>query len=44
MRTEISAKFRREKVEADLAAAGFRLARWWTDSAGDFALALAERR
>jgi L-histidine N-alpha-methyltransferase len=41
MRTEISAKFRREGVEAELAAAGLRLAAWWTDPAGDFALSLA---
>ena len=44
MRTEISAKFRREGVEAELAAAGFELARWWTDAAGDFALSLSVRR
>lgn len=43
-RTEISAKFRWEKVEAELAAAGLELARWWTDAAGDFALALTGRR
>jgi L-histidine N-alpha-methyltransferase len=41
MRTEISAKFRREGVEAELAAAGLRLANWWTDPAGDFALSLS---
>lgn len=41
IRTEISAKFRREKVVAELAAAGFRLEHWWTDPAGDFALSLA---
>ncbi len=41
LRTEISAKFRREGVEAELAAAGLRLARWWTDAAGDFALSLS---
>jgi L-histidine N-alpha-methyltransferase len=41
MRTEISAKFRRSGVEAELAAAGLELARWWTDSAGDFAVSLA---
>ncbi|MDP9069976.1 MAG: L-histidine N(alpha)-methyltransferase [Actinomycetota bacterium] len=41
MRTEISAKFRREGVEAELAAAGFELVRWWTDPAGDFALSLS---
>ena len=41
MRTEISAKFRREGVEAELAAAGLRLDRWMTDPDGDFALSLA---
>ena len=41
MRTEISAKFRREGVEAELAAAGLELAAWWTDPPGDFALSLA---
>ena len=41
IRTEISAKFRRDKVAAELAAAGYRLAEWWTDPAGDFALSLA---
>jgi L-histidine N-alpha-methyltransferase len=39
--TEISAKFRREGVEAELAAAGFSLEQWWTDPAGDFGLSLA---
>ena len=41
LRTEISAKFRRERVERELAAAGFQLAEWWTDPAGDFALSLS---
>jgi L-histidine N-alpha-methyltransferase len=41
MRTEISAKFRRDHVETELAAAGLRLAEWWTDPAGDFALSLS---
>jgi L-histidine N-alpha-methyltransferase len=41
MRTEISAKFRRSVVESELAAAGLRLADWWTDSRGDFALSLS---
>jgi L-histidine N-alpha-methyltransferase len=41
LRTEISAKFRRAGVEAELAAAGLRLAEWWTDPAGDFALSLS---
>ncbi len=41
IRTEISAKFRREGVERELAAAGFGLDSWWTDSQGRFALSLA---
>lgn len=44
MRTEISAKFRRPGVEAELAAAGFDLAHWWADASGDFALSLSFRR
>jgi L-histidine N-alpha-methyltransferase len=43
MRTEISAKFRRERVESELAAAGFEVVHWWTDQAGDFALSLSVR-
>ena len=39
--TEISSKFRREKVAAELAAAGLELTHWWTDPAGDFALSLS---
>jgi L-histidine N-alpha-methyltransferase len=41
MRTEISAKFRREGIEAELAAAGLRVLRFWTDPDGDFGLTLA---
>jgi L-histidine Nalpha-methyltransferase len=41
MRTEISAKFRREKVVEELATAGLGLRAWWTDPAGDFALSLS---
>jgi len=41
MRTEISAKFRRRRVEDELAEAGLALARWWTDENGDFALSLS---
>ncbi|MGY2078579.1 L-histidine N(alpha)-methyltransferase [Modestobacter sp. SYSU DS0657] len=41
LRTEISAKFRRERVESELTAAGLRVTHWWTDPAGDFALSLA---
>ncbi|MGZ4713384.1 MAG: L-histidine N(alpha)-methyltransferase [Acidimicrobiia bacterium] len=43
MRTEISAKFRQERVERELADAGFELVDWWTDADGDFALSLARR-
>jgi L-histidine Nalpha-methyltransferase len=42
LRTEISAKFRREKIQAELAAAGLRMRRFWTDPAADFALTLAQ--
>jgi L-histidine N-alpha-methyltransferase len=41
MRTEISAKFRRDRVEAELAAAGLAVVAWWTDPDGDFALSLS---
>ena len=41
MRTEVSAKFRREGVEAELAAAGFALQHWWTDRQERFGLSLA---
>lgn len=41
MRTEISAKFRRAGVEAELGDADLALARWWTDADGDFAVSLA---
>jgi L-histidine N-alpha-methyltransferase len=41
MRTETSAKFRRELVEEDLVSTGLRPIHWWTDANEDFALALA---
>ena len=41
MRTEVSAKFRREGVTQELAAAGFTLDHWWTDLTGRFGLSLA---
>ncbi|WP_406291196.1 L-histidine N(alpha)-methyltransferase [Embleya sp. NBC_00896] len=41
LRTEISVKFRREALEAELAGAGFTIRRWWTDSRERFALLLA---
>ncbi|KUJ69038.1 dimethylhistidine N-methyltransferase [Streptomyces albus subsp. albus] len=43
MRTEVSAKFRRERVGSELGAAGLDLREWWTDRAGRFALSLAVR-
>jgi L-histidine N-alpha-methyltransferase len=44
IRTEISAKFRREGVERELAKAGFDMDSWWTDPEGRFALSLARAR
>jgi L-histidine N-alpha-methyltransferase len=41
--TEVSAKFRRDGIAAELAAAGFEVVEWWTDPAGDFALSLSRR-
>jgi L-histidine N-alpha-methyltransferase len=41
MRTEVSAKFRRERFEAELAAVGLQPVGWWTDARGDFALSLS---
>ncbi|KAA2254131.1 L-histidine N(alpha)-methyltransferase [Solihabitans fulvus] len=41
LRTEVSAKFRRERVTAELADAGFELRHWWTDEEGRFAVSLA---
>jgi L-histidine Nalpha-methyltransferase len=42
MRTEISAKFRPDAVEAELAAAGLKTLRFWTDVSNDFGLTLAQ--
>ena len=39
--TEVSCKFRPDAVAAELAGAGLRRTRWWTDDAGDFGLSLA---
>ncbi|RKE22602.1 L-histidine N(alpha)-methyltransferase [Streptomyces sp. TLI_171] len=39
--TEVSAKFRRERVERELFAAGLRLTDWWTDQEGRFGLSLS---
>ncbi|MEV3909852.1 L-histidine N(alpha)-methyltransferase [Streptomyces canus] len=41
LHTEISAKFRKEGVRAELASVGLDLAHWWTDSEGRFALSLS---
>ncbi|WP_102419393.1 L-histidine N(alpha)-methyltransferase [Mycobacterium sp. 4858] len=41
MLTEVSCKFHPDGVSAELAAAGLRRTRWWTDAAGDFGLSLA---
>ena len=41
MRTEVSAKFRREGVQAELAAAGLEMTSWWTDEAARFGLSLS---
>jgi L-histidine Nalpha-methyltransferase len=38
--TEVSAKFRRSRMEAELAAAGFALRHWWTDRAERYSLSL----
>ncbi|NHA69312.1 L-histidine N(alpha)-methyltransferase [Phycicoccus sp. CMS6Z-2] len=43
IRLEISTKFRREGIRAELADAGFTVTDTWTDAAGDFALTLARR-
>jgi L-histidine N-alpha-methyltransferase len=43
LRTEISAKFRPERIRAELEAAGFQPRGWWTDEPGDYALSLVER-
>ncbi|MEE6168857.1 MULTISPECIES: L-histidine N(alpha)-methyltransferase [unclassified Mycolicibacterium] len=41
MLTEVSCKFRRQGVTAELAKAGLRQTHWWTDAADDFGLSLA---
>jgi len=42
LRVEVSSKFRRERFEREAADAGLRVAQWWTDGAGDFAVALVQ--
>lgn len=41
MLTEISSKFRRSGISAELAAAELQIQRWWTDSQGYFGLSLS---
>ena len=41
MLTEVSCKFRRSGVDAELAAAGLRRTHWWTDESADFGLSLS---
>ncbi|MEV7992475.1 L-histidine N(alpha)-methyltransferase [Streptomyces sp. NPDC086077] len=41
LRTEVSAKFRKERVRTELAAVGLELSHWWTDGEGRFALSLS---
>jgi dimethylhistidine N-methyltransferase len=40
LRTELSCKFRRESLTAELKAGGFTVRHWWTDAARRFALLL----
>ncbi|MDI2029494.1 L-histidine N(alpha)-methyltransferase [Saccharopolyspora sp. TS4A08] len=44
IRTEISAKFRRNRIADELAVAGFDLGSWWLDDAAEFALSLSVAR
>jgi L-histidine N-alpha-methyltransferase len=44
LRTEVSAKFRKEGISAELAAAGLTLTDWWTDPQNRFALSLSTVR
>ncbi|ALG08898.1 L-histidine N(alpha)-methyltransferase [Kibdelosporangium phytohabitans] len=41
LHTEISAKFRRETIAAELADTGFELTEWWTDKQDRFGLSLS---
>src|SRR3954451_681400 len=43
LRVEVSSKFRRERFELDARDTGLGVDGWWTDEAGDFALALMTR-
>ncbi|MEU6656885.1 L-histidine N(alpha)-methyltransferase, partial [Streptomyces sp. NPDC046900] len=44
MRTEVSAKFRKDGIRRELAAARLALTHWWTDTEGRFALSLSVAR
>jgi L-histidine N-alpha-methyltransferase len=44
LRVEVSSKFRRGQFEIEAERDGLRVESWWTDSVGDFAVALCERR
>ena len=44
IRTEISAKFRRNRIADELAVAGFDLGSWWLDDASEYALSLSIAR
>ena len=41
LETEISSKFRKERVEEIVAEVGLELIEWWTDERGDYALSLS---
>jgi L-histidine Nalpha-methyltransferase len=41
LRTEVSSKFRRERVAAELADVGFAPVRWWTDTGSRFGVSLS---
>jgi L-histidine N-alpha-methyltransferase len=43
MRTEISTKFTRERLESVYTGSGLELCGWFTDAAGDYALSLARK-
>ena len=43
LRVEVSTKFGRDRLEAELEVPGLSLERWWADADGDFALALVVR-
>ena len=43
LRTEVSAKFRRDGIAAELSTAGFTPEQWWTDPDGLFGVTVAVR-